>query len=206
MVILTNPSSLDESFSSGGEDDPGHRSEPNVTFHEDPDEMSDDVFHVETQASVHQPTKPPINRPNIIVNNFTNDLARLPRKPSIRIKPMDDIVERDCEIEGSDEDNHDQIKVIQDVEDEDDNNCLHPGGEDGLSDCSRRTSEISLYQQQRRVRLSIPFEPGHRLSVPSSDNSEVLWSDPNIRDKVFRRRTAVHGLSPNTNLSIGAVM
>eukprot|EP00094_Tigriopus_californicus_P002146 TCALIF_02069-PA protein Name:"Protein of unknown function" AED:0.63 eAED:0.63 QI:0/0.5/0/0.66/0.5/0.66/3/0/197 len=122
MVILTNPSSLDESFSSTGEEEMEHRSRPDVTFQEDPDDMNDDVFQVETQASVHQPAKTSTNRPNIIVNNFTTDLPRLPRKPSIRIKPLDGIVERDCEIEEqmeSDEENHDRIKVVQDVEGED---------------------------------------------------------------------------------------
>ena len=84
----------------------------------------------------------------------------------------------------------------------------------------RRTSDVSLYQQQKRVRLSIPCEPQCISPSPSSSNSltvpgevvgiggngEMLWADPKTRSQVFKRRSAVHGLSPNSGLSIGAVM
>ncbi len=76
---------------------------------------------------------------------------------------------------------------------------------------SQRHSDVSLYQQQKRVRLSIPCEP-HDLSSPSGGGGGVpppaseLWADPSDRSNIFKRRSAVHGLSPNTGLSIGAVM
>ena len=81
-----------------------------------------------------------------------------------------------------------------------------------MSECSgddsRRTSEVSLHQQQMRVRLSIPFDSAHRLSVPNGDDAvqEGIWADPATRASMMRRRTAVGGLSPNTGMSIGAVM
>lgn len=90
---------------------------------------------------------------------------------------------------------------------------------------NRRTSDVSLYQQQKRVRLSIPCEPcisssttPNSLTVPGEviggggggatipvvgENGETMWADPRTR---FKRRSAVHGLSPNSGLSIGAVM
>ncbi len=72
--------------------------------------------------------------------------------------------------------------------------------------------KVSLYQQQRRVRLSIPISEqnnddvdvgGKRSHVPPAAE---LWSDPSARSNIFKRRSAVSGLSPNTGMSIGAVM
>ena len=96
------------------------------------------------------------------------------------------------------------------------------GDEDG-EDSIRRTSDVSLYQQQKRVRLSIPCEPcissssvsssSNNLTVPGeviggvrAENGEMLWANPDTRSQIFKRRSAVHGLSPNSGLSIGAVM
>ncbi len=41
---------------------------------------------------------------------------------------------------------------------------------------------------------------------PTSQPASELWADPSARSNIFKRRSAVHGLSPNTGLSIGAVM
>ena len=79
---------------------------------------------------------------------------------------------------------------------------LHPSAAEVDDMSSRRTSDVSLYQQQKRVRLSIPCEPCH-LTVPDNNNEPP---DPSSRANIFKRRSAVHGLSPNTGLSIGAVM
>ena len=99
-----------------------------------------------------------------------------------------------------DEPDYDAIEVQQESPDPD---RLHPLAAEALSDASRRTSDVSLYQQQKRVRLSIPCEPCH-LALPEGDAGGP--PDPSSRANIFKRRSAVHGLSPNTGLSIGAVM
>ncbi len=74
------------------------------------------------------------------------------------------------------------------------------------SDCSG----VSLYQQQKRVRLSLPCgeSSANVLAVPSAaaGGADPILADPEMRSHLYKRRSAVHGLSPNTNLSIGAVM
>ena len=73
---------------------------------------------------------------------------------------------------------------------------------------SRRTSEVSVYQQQKRVRLSIPVEPINSGGGGNfrKDSLDAMMSDPEVRSQVLKRRSAVSGLSPNTSISIGAVM
>ena len=71
--------------------------------------------------------------------------------------------------------------------------------------------EQQKQQRQRRQQLSIPCTPSNLTVPPSgcsndSDLCDRLWSNPETRTQVFKRRSAVHGLSPNTGLSIGAVM
>ncbi len=95
---------------------------------------------------------------------------------------------------------------------------------------------MSLYQQQRRVTLVIPELKRGKLSPHTAclisclrrifittyyyinytaavvgDGSEVAARAENLdaplsSNRMLKRRPAVHGLSPNTGLSIGAVM
>ena len=64
-------------------------------------------------------------------------------------------------------------------------------------------AEVSDTQHDRgRGRLSIAGLPETNGDLAG----DPIWSDPKKRSQIFKRRSAVHGLSPNTGLSIGAVM
>ncbi len=70
----------------------------------------------------------------------------------------------------------------------------------------RQLNDVSPYQQQKRVRLSIPVESDSAALNFRKDSCDAMWADPEMRSQVFKRRSAVSGLSPNTSISIGAVM
>ena len=94
------------------------------------------------------------------------------------------------------------MDAIEEDKSSDGENCLHPdfavaGAAVSSGRCS--PSNVSLYQQQKRVRLSIPCEPCNPFSEDDNGAS-------NSRANLFKRRSAVHGLSPNTGLNIGTVM
>ena len=61
----------------------------------------------------------------------------------------------------------------------------------------RRPSEVSLYQQQKRISLTIPHLNNETENEANTNNG---------RSNIMKRRSAVHGLSPMTGMSIGVVM
>ena len=116
-----------------------------------------------------------------------------------------------------------QVRPVAKVDDDDSNMNGRPlstleeadSEEDGEGSNKDHQHYDQDQQRRRREQLSIPCTPSH-LNVPSSvdtagcsNDSDIcsrLWSNPETRSQVFKRRSAVHGLSPNTGLSIGAVM